>query len=145
MDDKRSINNSIAEREKNNPSSFYMFWMKFDWKKWAGRLIGRPVIYRVMTMEYARQMMKQLQSLSHYVPFDAIFSRKCVVQKSKIQTKNVWADDHKRIRRIFFHFQHTPTETNIIKNILPVFFSSLVLLLSKDSRYVNIATHKPYN
>lgn len=120
----------------------YVLKMKFDWK-WDGMVIYRLIPEWNYAIDTIRTDLwhQQLYSLSHYVAFDAIFSLKCIVQKKssdrwrrrrrrRQHAKNVWADDCKRIRRIFFlhALTHTHThtrETNIIKNILPVFLCTL--------------------
>lgn len=93
--------------------------------------VGCLVIYRVMTMEYTHQMKKQLQSLSHYVAASSRyhFQSKVYCAKKDKRKTYVWADAtiSKRIRRTFFvsfSFSNIiPKRPNIIKNILPVFFS----------------------
>lgn len=91
--------------------------------------MGCLVIYR------QRRSIRNIQCKNNCVAYlimwqavDAIFSLKCVLcknkKKKKRQAKNVWADDCKRIRRIFFNIHthtHTPRVTSL--KIFYLFFS----------------------
>lgn len=77
--------------KQNNPSSFYMFWMKFDWKKWAGRLIGRSVgrsyieLWRWNTHVKCWNNCKAYLIMCHSMPF-LVESVLCKKQKYRRKT-----------------------------------------------------------
>lgn len=113
-----------------NHRHFYMFWMKFECTKWD--VWSYIELWRWNTHIKWRNNCKAY--LIMWQPaVDTIFSRKCIVQKKTNEkrmyepmrrSENAFVDFY----CLFLVFKHYTKDSlakrpNIIKNILPVFFS----------------------
>lgn len=90
------------------------------------RMLNRSI------MAYLIMNLCRVSGLMPFLGFEVYCAKKKYATGEK-SSNNIWADDCKRIRRIFEHKPVVRRPTNIIKNILPVRFLCFLLLLCSCS------------